>query len=124
LLSKLDDSIWHGRYTNETLPESCANLFGEVDILYEFIVNSGTDIEKVSVSDIGSINLVEQIPTKSKLIKVAAELHPQKVMEQDALTHFYLRIIKQWESDSFPKASLPNAKNVPNNARSSNVIVR
>ena len=78
-------------------------MFGEVDALYEFMSNCGGNSEKVSISDVGSIVFVEEIPTKSKIIKVTGDLQTEKVMEHDAVTHFYLKIIKIWENSVFPK---------------------
>jgi hypothetical protein len=72
LLSKLDDGLWHARFTPESLPESCQNVFGDLEGLFDFLQEHGSDPEKTAFSDTGLVVLTEHLPMKSKLVKVGA----------------------------------------------------
>ena len=54
------------------MPPSCLNLFETVDNMYEFMEKNGSDEDRVTISDIGSVSLTEHIDNKGKTIKVNA----------------------------------------------------
>ena len=54
------------------MPPSCLNLFGNVDGIYKFKEKNGSNVDKVTISDIGGIDLTKYIDKKGKKIKVGA----------------------------------------------------
>jgi hypothetical protein len=95
LLSSLDDALYHLQLTEESIPASAINMFGEVQELYHFLAGELGNEEKIVVSDLGLMQITELFEVKNRKIKMETQLQARKVVDREEAYQFLLMTVRR-----------------------------